>query len=156
LATGGRFDSARIAGLLAAMKAHTKPVKPRRLGVIGEEHFRQRFESIGCNPKSIRYQRAMPKHGMPHVVEIAFAMRDDDQPRMIVTGANWSSAIKNPFRSFGSTGEGLETVLANLRAGGREPILLAIHMSHPRVEYTDRGKSAMVLNDEPEVGEVEE
>ena len=156
LATGGRFDSARIAGLLAAMKAHTKPVKPRRLGVIGEEHFRRRFESMGCNPKSIRYRRAMPKRGMPYVVETAFAMRDGDQPRMIVTGANWSSAIKNPFRSFGSTGEGLETVLANARAGGGEPILLAVHLAHPRVEYTNRGKSEMVLNDQGDDTEVEE
>ena len=83
-------------------------------------------------------------------------MRDGDQPRMIVTGANWSSAIKNPFRSFGSTGEGLETVLANARAGGREPILLAVHLAHPRVEYTNRGKSEMVLNDQGDDTEVEE
>ena len=148
LATEGNFDRARIAELLAAMKANTKPVRPKRLGVIGEQHFRQRFESMGCNPKSIRYRRKMPKRGMPYVVEMAFAMRDDDQRRIIMTGANWSSAIRNPFRSFGSTGEGLETVLAELRAGGQEPILLAIHLAHPRVEYTDRGKSAMVLSDE--------
>lgn len=150
LAADGRFDRTRIAGLLAAMKAHTKPVKPKRLGVIGEDHFRQRFEAMGCIPQSIRYRRAMPKVGMPYVIETAFAKCADDESRVIFTGANWSSAINNPFRSFGGTGEGLETVLANARAGGREPILLAIHLAHPRVEYTDRGKSAMVLSDEPE------
>lgn len=131
------------------MKANAKPVKPKRLGVIGESHFRQRFEAMGCIPKSIRYRRAMPKNGMPYVIETAFAKCDDDESRVIFTGANWSSAINNPFRSFGGTGEGLETVLANARAGGNEPILLAIHLAHPRVEYTDRGKSAMVLSDEP-------
>jgi hypothetical protein len=36
LVVDGRLDSDRIAGLLAAMKAHTKPVKPKRLGLVGE------------------------------------------------------------------------------------------------------------------------
>ena len=31
--------------------------------------------------------------------------------RKFVTGANWSAAIHNPFRAFGSTGEGLENTL---------------------------------------------
>ena len=64
---------------------------------------------------------------------------------MICTGANWSAAIKNPFRAFGSTGEGLETTLAKLRATRDEPIVFVLHLACPRVEYTDRGKSALVI-----------
>ena len=60
-------------------------------------------------------------------------------------GANWSAAIKNPFRSFGATGEGLEAALNQQRAGRNEPIVFVLHLAHSRVEYTDRGKSAIVI-----------
>ena len=65
--------------------------------------------------------------------------------RRIFAGANWSAAIKNPFRSFGSTGEGLETLLAQQYAKQNEPVVYVIHLAHPRVQYTDRGKSALVI-----------
>ena len=41
-------------------------------------------------------------------------------PRKFVTGANWSAAIGNPFRRFGSTGEGLESTLAKVRANANQ------------------------------------
>ena len=40
--------------LLTAMQAHSRPVKPQDLGVIGEEHFAQRFEAAGCRHGDIR------------------------------------------------------------------------------------------------------
>jgi len=152
LAVDGRFDSHRISHLLAAMKANTRPVSAKRLGVIGEEHFRQTFIALGCIKESIEvgYRRVLSKQGMPYVIETAFAkFPDDNATRVIYTGANWSSAINNPFRAFGNTGEGLETMLADFEGVSSEPILVAVHLAHPRVEYTDRGKSAMVLSDEP-------
>lgn len=154
LATGGTFDRERMAALLAAMQAHSRPVKPRRLGIIGEDHFRQRFADIGCIPESFEYRRATPKAGMPRVVEVATAARDNDNaPRIIFAGANWSAAINNPYRTFGSTGEGLEALLRDLRAGANQAIIAAIHLAHPRVEYADRGKSSIVLADEPAIEE---
>jgi len=149
LVANGRFDGARIAELLAAMRAHTRPVKPKRLGVIGEEHFRQTFLAMGCIEESIGYRRALAKEGMPYVIETAFGKLPDHSQRVIYTGANWSSAINNPFRSFGNTGEGLETMLADFEGVRSEPIVVAVHLAHPRIEYTDRGKSAIVLSDEP-------
>lgn len=156
LVADGRFDSGRIAELLAAMRAHTRPVKAKRLGVIGREHFQQLFTGMGCIAESFEYRKAASKDGMPYVIETAFAHRveevDDRQScnRLIFTGVNWSSAINNPWRSFGNIGEGLESMLAKNFISGCESILLAVHLTHPRVEYTDRGKSAMVLSDEPE------
>jgi hypothetical protein len=83
---------------------------------------------------------------LPWVVESAFGYRGEHgESRSIATGANWSAAISNPFRSFGATGEGLESVLADMRAGRNEPIVFSLHLAHPRVEYTDRGKSAIVI-----------
>jgi DNA topoisomerase VI subunit B len=155
----GRLDSDRIALLLDAMRDNTKPVNPKRLGLIGEEHLKERLLAMGVQPESFRYALQIPKSKksqseadekasfLPWVLESAFGWlgKDAEDERKIVSGANWSAAIKNPFRSFGATGEGLETQLAELRATRREPVVFVLHLAHPRVEYTDRGKSAMVI-----------
>ena len=150
-----QIDPVLTGGLLAAMRAQTRPVKAKRLGVIGRDHFYQLFTGMGCIAESFEYRKVTAQDGMPYVIETAFAHRDkeDDEHnrsnRLIFTGVNWSSAINNPWRSFGNIGEGLESILAKNFISGNEPILLAVHLAHPRVEYTDRGKSAMVLSDEP-------
>jgi hypothetical protein len=156
----GHLDSERIARLLAAMKENTKPVNPKRLGLIGEAHLKERLLAMGVQPESFRY--SLKQNGksknlqpdadekasfLPWVLESAFGWLGDESEdeRKIVVGANWSAAIKNPFRSFGATGEGLETHLAQLRATRNEPVVFVLHLAHPRIEYTDRGKSALVI-----------
>ena len=52
---------------------------------------------------------------------------------------------RQPFRSFGRTGEGLESLLADQRAGRNEPIAFVLHFVCPRTQYTDRAKSGIVL-----------
>lgn len=149
LATVDGVNMEAVAKLLAAMKAHSKEVKPSRLGIIGKEHLATRFEELGCDPKQFEYSKiARVDDGIPFVLESAFSWRGDDADnrRSIFAGANWSSAIRNPFRSFGQTGVGLETQLSELNAGPREPIVFMLHLAHPRVEYTDRGKSAIVID----------
>jgi hypothetical protein len=155
-----RLDSDRIGKLLAAMQRHTRPVKPATLGIIGEEHFRERLLAMGVMPESFRYSRKVtPKCKnsqsatddkacfLPWVLESAFGWLGPEakDSRRICTGANWSAAIGNPFRTFGSTGEGLERALADMRATRNEPVVFVLHLAHPRVEYTDRGKSALVI-----------
>jgi hypothetical protein len=142
------------------MKAHSRPVKSERLGIIGEDHLRARLLAMGVKPESFRYSRKIAKKVktsdsapddkasfIPWVLESAFGYLGPSAPdnRRIYAGANWSAAIKNPFRTFGSTGEGLETVLSDLRATRSEPIVFAIHFACPRVEYTDRAKSALLI-----------
>lgn len=158
LIVNNRFDAPAIARLLAAMKQHTKPVRSERLGTIGEEHLRARFLELGIKPESFRYSRKFAKSKnlnpeekqkasfMPWVLESAFGMFEDDtRCRSIYSGANWSAAVKNPFRAFGNTGEGLETALSDMRATRDEPVVFFLHLAHPRVEYLDRGKSALVI-----------
>ena len=150
LATEDGLKSDIIAKLLVSMKGHSKEVKPARLGIIGEKHFATRLQEMGGDPEHFDYSKiARIDDGIPFVLEAAFSYLGEDAPdeRHIFAGANWSSAIKNPFRSFGQTGEGLEAQLTDLRAGAREPIVYMLHLAHPRVEYTDRGKSAIVIAD---------
>jgi len=70
--------------------------------------------------------------------------------RKIVTGANWSVGISNPFRAFGSTGEGLESTLATVRANASAPVICALHLASAYVQYADRGKSSIILTDDAE------
>lgn len=147
LVKGDDLDGKLIAKLLASMKKHTKEVKPPRLGVIGKDHISQRIVELGCVPDSIEYKKFADKDGLPYVAELAFGYlgEDADCNRSLITGANWSAAIHNPFRSFGATGQGLEGFLASQYAGIDAPVVFVCHLAHPRVEYTDRGKSALVL-----------
>ena len=67
------------------------------------------------------------------------------ETRRLVTGVNWSPGILNPFRELGRFGQSLDTILSRQRADRDEPVILVLHMTCPRVEYTDRGKSAVVV-----------
>lgn len=139
-----------IQKLLAAMHAHTKPVKPNRLGLIGEGHFRARLMELGIVKESFEYRKKLntDEDGLPYVLETAFGWRGEgsEDNRLIHAGANWSAAIHNPFRNFGSSGEGLEGYLRTLMAGQSEPIIYCVHLAHPRIHYTDRGKTALPIS----------
>jgi hypothetical protein len=83
----------------------------------------------------------MTGEGIPYVVEVAFGLHQSGLSgngsavsRKIVTGANWSAAISNPFRRFGSTAEGLENTSA-------------LHLACAHIHYADRGKSSIILTD---------
>jgi DNA topoisomerase VI subunit B len=150
LATDDGFNGDMLDKLLSTMQRHTKPVTVRRLGIIGEQHIRDRLLGLGCVAESIRYKRvARVDDGVAFVLETAFGWLGDEAPdrRQIYAGANWSPGIRNPFRSFGKSGEGLEGYLRGLYAGANEPIIHVIHVAHPRVEFTDRGKTAIVVSE---------
>ena len=150
LVVDGDLDHVTIENLLASMKRHTKEVKAPQLGVIGKDHFATRLEQLGGDPEQYEYHKiARVDDGLPFVLETAFSWLGDDAPeeRQIFVGTNWSVAINNPFRSFGRSGEGLDAMLREQRAGEDEPVVFLMHVAHPRIEYTDRGKSAIVIED---------
>ncbi len=140
------LDAELISKLLAEMQAHSRPVKPPALGIIGKEHFQQRFKAAGCEMESFDYRKVQETtDGVPWVVETAFGWCPDGDTRRLVTGVNWSPGIINPFRELGRFGQSLDTILSQQRADCGEPVILVLHMACPRVEYTDRGKSAVVV-----------
>ena len=69
--------------------------------------------------------------------------------RKFVTGANWSAGINNPFRRFGSTGEGLESTLAKVRANASQAVICALHLASAHIQYADRGKSSIIITNDP-------
>ena len=154
-----QVNSDGIGKLLAAMRRYSKPVAPKHLGVIGAEHFKQRFLAAGGAVDTFRYQsrKGVTDDGIPYVIEYVFGLRQTGLaqggagvPRVLVTGANWSAAIENPFRCFGSTGEGLENTLAKVRANRNQPVICALHLAAARLQFADRGKSSIILTDDAE------
>jgi DNA topoisomerase VI subunit B len=146
LTNGKDLDHAAVASLLGLMKINSRPVKPRLLGSIGRAHFAARFAAAGCEMESFDYRRAMDTtDGVPWIVETAFGWCPSANTRRLVCGVNWSPGIINPFRELGRFGQSLDTILSQQRADRDEPVILVLHMACPRVEYTDRGKSAVVV-----------
>ena len=152
-----RVNREGISKLLASMRKHTKPVAAKHLGVIGAEHLKQRFLAEGGNADTFKYQqrRGMTSENIPYIVEFAFGLHQagltqgaSSVSRKFITGANWSLGINNPFRAFGSTGEGLENTLAQVRANAGQPVICALHLASAYIQYADRGKSSIILTDD--------
>jgi DNA topoisomerase VI subunit B len=141
----GQIDSTAIATLLEAMREHSRPVIPTKLGVIGRDHLAARMTDLGVEMDSFEYKKTLGvTDGVPWVVEFAFGWRPDLGYRRLVTGVNWSPGIGNPFRTMGKYGQSLDIVLQRQRAD--EDCVLVLHLACPRVAYTDRGKSAVVIS----------
>jgi hypothetical protein len=147
LIRGNGFVRPKVEDLLAAMKANSAPAKPVMLGTIGKEHFRQRLAAAGCEMESFEYRRVMEiEDDIPWIIETAFAWCPKAKQRRLITGVNWSPGIINPFRELGGFGTSLDTILTRARCDTDDPVILVLHIACPRVEYTDRGKSALVLS----------
>ena len=144
LRNGTGIDRSMVAHLLRCMQMESAEVKPELLGVIGKEALEDRFDLHGCEMESFRYKRLTGVHdSIPWIVEAAFAWSPDDEEWCLVTGVNWSPGIVNPFRKIGGYG-GLDGVLALQYIELGDPVCLFVHLASARVEYTDRGKSAIV------------
>jgi hypothetical protein len=149
-----KINGDNIAKLLGAVKKHSKPVWPAQLGVIGKTHLYRLMEAAGGNPKTLDSET----NGVPRVLEFAFGIHREGLTaaghaprRKFITGVNWSPGIRNPFRQLGRGGESLDAIMAEVRANTSQPVIAVLHLASPWVTYTDRGKSAIVIE-----GEVEE
>jgi hypothetical protein len=156
-----KANTNNIAKLLAALKRHTKPVRPAELGIVGKDHLYRLMEAAGGDPRTFTYNRSLgDTGGLPRVTEFAFGIHRDGlsagrgPSRKVITGVNWSPGINNPFRYLGRGSVGLDAILEQVRANTSQPVIAVLHLACPRVAYTDRGKSAIVV--EGEVSDAEE
>jgi hypothetical protein len=146
---GGEPKIDDIEHLLCALKAHSRLVKPKDLALIGKDHLLARFEEVGVEAETFKYQKVLGEtEELPWVVETAFGWCPSLGRRRIIVGVNWSVGLGNPFRSFSRYGgEGLESLLADQRAGREEPVIFVLHYVCPRAANTDRGKSALIVSE---------
>ncbi len=156
-----KANTANIARLLASLKKHSEPVRPADLGIIGKDHLYHMMEQAGGDPRTFTYNRRFGETtGIPRVVEYAFGIHGEGlragrgPSRKVIAGVNWSPGINNPFRRLGRGGVGLDAILERARANTFQPVIAVLHVACPCVAYTDRGKSAIVV--EGEVDDAEE
>ena len=135
-----RGDDA-IRRLLDQMKATSKPVRARDLGVIGEDHVLDMIAS-----ESGQYKRAeIDDCGVPYLIEAGFGHRPDLEDRAFGTGLNWSLSIGgNPFRDL-YWGRSLGSVLESQHAGPEEPVSFFLHLASPCLKFRDTGKTSVSL-----------
>ena len=155
-----KVNVGNIERLLAALKKHSKPVPPAQLGIIGKDHFYRRMEAAGGDPRTFTYKKSLGETGgIPRVIEFAFGIHRDGLAaargpgRRIITGVNWSPGINNPFRYLGRGFSGLDALLEETRANTTQPIIAALHLACPRVTYTDRGKTALIVEGDAAMGD---
>jgi DNA topoisomerase VI subunit B len=132
--------------LLKTMQKHTRPIRAAALGMLGEKHLRTSLvKHYGADPATVVYKRKMGMDGaLPYILETAFALKttaDEDQQCDVVVGLNWSPALAQALPQ-------LSEVLAEMRIDIWDPVLLAVHIAHPRLEPTDRGKARYWLQNE--------
>jgi hypothetical protein len=139
-----------VTALLRAMKwAATRPVKPRDLGLLGEDFLRNTLECYAIESETFRYKKAeVEVDGVPYLAECAFAYRPG-HVRVALTGLNWSVTIVGggPFHDLGDD-ENMGSLLEGQWAGPHEPVMFLLHLASPRLDFLDKGKSSVVLPDE--------
>jgi hypothetical protein len=133
-------DMAAIKGLLRAMQRHSKPVIPKRLGVIGQDHLSRYFESLGAKEFKYYKKAFINDDELPVVLEIAFAVKPDSSEnwRRII-GLNWSPVFKIPSGP-------IEQAISRCLINSNDPVILLIHVACPRLEFTEHGKGAIAWN----------
>jgi hypothetical protein len=136
---GMEFDHALVDGLLAAMQTAARPVKPDGLGALGKDNVARGFERCGADLATYRYKIMKGvAAGVPWVVEAAFACLPKGRPRLLLSGLNWSPALR-----VGADPFGLGYQLGSSWCAHNEPIVLLAHLICPRPEFLDRGKSRL-------------
>jgi hypothetical protein len=65
----------------------------------------------------------------------------------MVTGLNFSASVgANPFRELGDRQQGLDGLLSAQYAGPDEPVIVFVHLTTPRLQFLDKGKSSVALS----------
>ena len=83
--------------------------------------------------------RRRPKH------EIERRAKRRDRVRRMVTGLNFSASVgANPFRELRDR-QGLDGLLSAQYAGPDEPVIVFVHLTTPRLQFLDKGKSSVAL-----------
>lgn len=124
-------NSNAITRLLNAMVKHTESPKPIKLGSIGKPHI----ESVLGGEVLYKRVVGLTAAGLPFGVEVAFRDRDDGDYRQLFTGVNFSVDVRFPAYEHAAR------VLEKARVDEFAPCDVLIHVTTPRVSYTDRGKT---------------
>lgn len=143
-------DSSRIESLLTAMKSVTKPVPPRLLGIIGEEHFKKVFKT-----DNIKYSKKVGgERKLPFVTEVAY-IPDTTLERVVFHfGLNFAPAGSDPLQGYmllyetkreDFQGSGVKGLAREFKVDLTDQIHIVCHITYPRLRFKDRGKTILEI-----------
>jgi len=132
------IDLSLVERLLSAMKEHSKPINPKLLGIIGQEHLTTRMvEDHGVEASSIKYIRKVGVDPLePYILEVALGIYRKEletRERTLITGLNWSPTMRNPIYA-------IDEALQEMRIDSYDPMCVVVHIAKPHFEFTERGK----------------
>jgi hypothetical protein len=139
--------SLSLAGeLLTAMQARSRPVVPKRLGVLGGAYLAEALATLyAVAPETIVYRAQKgTTDGLPYVLEVACGCANDGEARrQLLCGFNFTPALGVPFPN-------LPWICGSADVQEEDPVTLVVHVTCPRLDATDRGKTAVTLPEEIE------
>lgn len=146
-----------IAMLFDEMKEASKIPKPDILGIIGEDHFRSRFNDIfGGFRKFFYRKRLFEISGVPYVAEMAIAKALPECSGGLFAGVNFSPSYGDPIYEYFDSGQMGLYSLFGLKGELTDDndIVMAFHLVSPSLNFKDRGKTALALsnNAKDEIG----
>jgi hypothetical protein len=137
----GDIDRARAHALLAAMQRRARPVDPKRLGVLGGAYLVESLATLyAVDTDTIVYRTQKgTTDGLPYVLEVACGQRRvEDAARQLLCGFNFTPALGVPFAE-------LPWICGTADVQTEDPVTLMVHVTCPRLDATDRGKTAVTL-----------
>ena len=141
LVHGEALDPDLVARLLVAMQGRARPVAPKRLGVVGEAHLRAALTPwYDVEPSTLTYRAVKgTTDNLPYVLEVACGWTETPRARLQrLGGFNFTPALGIPFPL-------LHELCDTAEMEGDDPVTLFVHVTCPRLDATDRGKTAVAL-----------
>ncbi|MGC1644670.1 MAG: hypothetical protein WA741_02480 [Candidatus Sulfotelmatobacter sp.] len=133
------FVTSVTKSLLDAARVNTRVVKPERLGLIGTEHMGKTLAPYGASGDFVsRYLPGVDGDGLPYLVEAAFGVRKE-RSRKIIFAVNNSIVFQVPSQHIS------ETLNTTCRVESHDPVVLFIHMTCPKFNFTSQGKNSLVM-----------
>jgi len=152
-----------VTDLLGAMKGHSNVPSHNVLGVVGQEHFRRCFsEWYGVKRFDYKKSKGYLPSGLPYTFE--FALAETEEKGDLFTAVNYSPTFDDPLEGtrFEGLGNPVKGIGAFLIAGHAHPHLrhrddlyrpftaAAVHIATPAPLFLDRGKTRLLLEEEPD------
>jgi hypothetical protein len=144
LVAGGDIALSLADELLTAMQQRARPVVPQRLGVLGGASLSEALATLyAVDPETIVYRAQKgTTDGLPYSLEGACGCANDAEAgRLLLCGFNFTPALGVPFRD-------LPWLCGNADVNEDDPVTLVMHVTCPRLDATDRGKTAVTLPSE--------
>ena len=114
---------------------------PKRLGVVGEAHLRAALTTwYDVEPSTLTYRAVKgTTDNLPYVLEVACGWTETPRARLQrLGGFNFTPALGIPFPL-------LHELCDTAEMDGDDPVTLLVHVTCPRLDATDRGKTAVAL-----------